>query len=85
MLIVSILIILGIVLFDQVSKLLVVKFLDPSEPFVVIKGIFRFTYVENDGAAFGPGGEGYMRLNVGCGLEVLQDAMKSLKTAIDEY
>ena len=39
----------------------------------------------NDGAAFGPGGEGYMRLNVGCGLEVLQDAMKSLKTAIDEY
>ncbi|MBO5406054.1 MAG: PatB family C-S lyase [Bacteroidales bacterium] len=39
----------------------------------------------NDGAAFGPGGEGYMRLNVGCGLQVLQDAMKSLKTAIDEY
>ena len=39
----------------------------------------------NDGAAFGPGGEGYMRLNVGCGLEVLQEAMKSLKTAIDEY
>lgn len=39
----------------------------------------------NDGAAFGPGGEGYMRLNVGCGLEVLQDAMRSLKTAIDEY
>ncbi len=39
----------------------------------------------NDGAAFGPGGEGYMRLNVGCGLEVLRDAMKSLKTAIDEY
>lgn len=39
----------------------------------------------NDGAAFGPGGEGYMRLNVGCGLEVLQDAMRKLKSAIDEY
>lgn len=47
------LIAIGIVLFDQISKLLVLKFLDRSEPFVVIKGIFRFTYVENDGAAFG--------------------------------
>ena len=43
----------GTVILDQVSKLLVVKYLDPTEPFVVIKGIFRFTYVENDGAAFG--------------------------------
>jgi cystathionine beta-lyase len=39
----------------------------------------------NDGAAFGQGGEGYMRLNVGCGLEVLEEAMNNLKTAIDEY
>ena len=38
----------------------------------------------NDGSAFGMGGEGYMRLNVGCGLEVLQQAMKQLKEAIDE-
>lgn len=38
----------------------------------------------NDGAAFGPGGEGYMRLNVGCGLEMLQQAMSQLKEAIDE-
>ncbi len=38
----------------------------------------------NDGAAFGMGGEGYMRLNVGCGIEVLQQAMKQLKEAIDE-
>ena len=36
----------------------------------------------NDGAAFGPGGEGYMRLNIGCGREVLQQAMESLKEAI---
>ena len=39
----------------------------------------------NDGATFGPGGEGYMRLNVGCGLEVLQEAMNNLKNAVDEY
>ena len=38
----------------------------------------------NDGAAFGMGGDGYMRLNVGCGIEVLQQAMKQLKEAIDE-
>ncbi len=38
----------------------------------------------NDGSAFGMGGDGYMRLNVGCGIEVLQQAMKQLKEAIDE-
>ena len=48
-----ILIMLGSVLVDQVSKLLIVKYLDPTEPFVIWKGVFRFTYVENDGAAFG--------------------------------
>ena len=47
------LIALGTVILDQVSKLLIVEYLDPTEPFVIIKGIFRFTYVENDGAAFG--------------------------------
>lgn len=36
----------------------------------------------NDGAAFGPGGEGYMRLNVGCGREVLTLALEKLRTAI---
>jgi cystathionine beta-lyase len=39
----------------------------------------------NDGAAFGPGGEGYMRLNVGCGREMLQEAMDKLKEAVNEY
>ena len=48
-----ILIMLGSVLADQVSKLLIVKFLDPETPFVIWKGILRFTYVENEGAAFG--------------------------------
>jgi len=32
--------------------------------------------------AFGPGGEGYMRLNIGCGREVLQQAMDQLKSAV---
>ncbi|MBO5883236.1 MAG: signal peptidase II [Clostridia bacterium] len=46
-------IIAGVVALDQVSKLLIVNFLDRNEPFVVIEGIFRFNYVENRGAAFG--------------------------------
>ncbi len=51
--IVWILVILGVVALDQVSKHLVMNFLDREEPFVIIDGIFRFTYVENTGAAFG--------------------------------
>ena len=48
-----ILIIIGTVLVDQISKLLVVAFLDREEPLIIINKVFRFTYVENDGAAFG--------------------------------
>ncbi len=48
-----ILIMIGSVLVDQLSKWLVVRYLDPAEPFVIWNGVFRFTYVENDGAAFG--------------------------------
>jgi len=51
--IVWILIIAGVVLLDQVSKMLVVAFLDRNTPFVIIEGIFRFKYSENRGAAFG--------------------------------
>lgn len=46
-------IILGAVLLDQGSKWLVVTFLDRNEPFVLWEGVFRFSYVENRGAAFG--------------------------------
>ena len=46
-------IIAGVVALDQVSKLLIVNFLDKNEPLVIIKGLFRFSYVENRGAAFG--------------------------------
>ncbi len=48
-----ILIIIGAVLLDQVSKILVAEFLSREESLVIIKGVFRFTYVENRGAAFG--------------------------------
>ena len=46
-------IIAGVVALDQVSKLLIVNFLDKDEPLVIISGLFRFSYVENRGAAFG--------------------------------
>ncbi len=36
----------------------------------------------NDGSMFGPGGEGYMRLNVGCPRSVLEQALQSLKKAV---
>ena len=51
--IVWILIIAGVVLLDQVSKMLVVAVLDRETPLVIIEGIFRFKYSENRGAAFG--------------------------------
>lgn len=38
----------------------------------------------NDGNMFGPGGEGFMRLNVGCPRSILDKAMNTLKKAIDK-
>ncbi len=36
----------------------------------------------NDGSMFGPGGEGFMRLNVGCSRSILDTALQALKKAI---
>lgn len=36
----------------------------------------------NDGEMFSPGGEGYMRLNVGCPRSLVQEAMERIKGAI---
>lgn len=33
----------------------------------------------NDGTMFGPGGEGFMRMNVGCPLQILEKALRQLK------
>ncbi|MBP5635351.1 MAG: cystathionine beta-lyase, partial [Bacteroidales bacterium] len=38
----------------------------------------------NDGAMFGPGGEGFMRLNVGCPRSLLADALESLQKALED-
>lgn len=38
----------------------------------------------NDGSIFGPGGEGHMRLNVGCPRSTLVTAMNALKKAVDK-
>ncbi len=46
-------VIAGSVLLDQVTKRLAVAFLTDGASVDVIPGIFRFTYVENRGAAFG--------------------------------
>ena len=46
-------IIIGIIFLDQITKWLAVIFLKGSASVVVIKNVFRFTYLENRGAAFG--------------------------------
>ena len=46
-------VILAAVAADQLTKQLVLQFLDRNESLVVIPKLFRFTYVENRGAAFG--------------------------------
>ena len=38
----------------------------------------------NEGRAFGPGGEGFMRLNAACPRSVLEEAMKRLEAAVNE-
>ncbi len=48
-----IIIIAALVVLDQVTKLMALHLLEPVGSVEVIKGVFRFTYVENEGAAFG--------------------------------
>ena len=42
-----------LILADQISKFLTVKYLKPVSSIAMINGIFSLTYVENKGAAFG--------------------------------
>ncbi len=37
----------------------------------------------NPGSMFGPGGEGYVRMNIGCPKAVVQDALNQIKQAIE--
>ena len=48
-----IIVIVALVSVDQVTKLMASRLLTDGESVNVINGIFRFTYVENRGAAFG--------------------------------
>lgn len=48
-----ILVIIGIITLDQVSKLLALTFLQGSDSVIIINKVLRLTYVENRGAAFG--------------------------------
>ena len=47
------LLILGSVVLDQISKYLVVIYMQLHESMEIIPGILRFTYIQNRGAAFG--------------------------------
>jgi len=38
----------------------------------------------DEGAKFGPGGEGFMRMNIGCPHSVLETALEQLKTAVEK-
>lgn len=38
----------------------------------------------NDGATFGPGGEGFMRLNVACPRSILQEGLDRIERAVDK-
>lgn len=48
-----ILIIIGLIAIDQISKYLAVNYLANIGSIPIIKNIFHLTYVENRGAAFG--------------------------------
>ena len=39
----------------------------------------------NDGEMFGPGGEGYMRLNVGCPRKLVEQALQQLCEAVQHH
>lgn len=43
----------AVVLLDQVTKFLVLKYMQPSQSIPVIENFFHLTYVRNPGAAFG--------------------------------
>lgn len=38
----------------------------------------------NDGEIFGPGGEGFMRMNIGCPKSIIEKALQQLQTAVEQ-
>ncbi|MBR5723773.1 MAG: pyridoxal phosphate-dependent aminotransferase [Bacteroidales bacterium] len=53
-----------------------------SQPELVDLFVNRAHLALNDGTVFGPEGEGFMRLNVGCPRSVLQKALEALAAAV---
>ena len=51
--IITVLLIIATVVLDQVSKYLVVANMELYQSVDIIPGVFRFTYIHNEGAAFG--------------------------------
>ena len=51
--IITVLLIIATVVLDQVSKYLVVANMELGQSVDIIPGVFRFTYIHNEGAAFG--------------------------------
>lgn len=49
----TVIIALGVLILDRVSKWLTVQYIKPIGSYPVIKDVFHFTYVENRGAAWG--------------------------------
>lgn len=49
----NIILIMSLVLIDQIVKMLVVQFIEPTGGITLINGVLSLTYLENKGAAFG--------------------------------
>ncbi|RNC64625.1 MalY/PatB family protein [Proteiniphilum sp. X52] len=56
--------------------------LNRSQPELVNLFVEKARLALNDGAMFGPGGEGFMRLNVGCPRAILEKGLNNLKKAV---
>ncbi len=54
------------------------KVTEPLQDFFIEKGKVAF----NEGASFGPGGEGFIRLNFGCPRKTLVDGLERIKAAL---
>ena len=48
-----ILLIIGLCLIDQISKLLVIKYLSNNDSFIIINNLLKFLYIKNTGISFG--------------------------------
>lgn len=58
------------------------KELNLSQPELVSFFTNKAKLALNDGSTFGPGGDGYMRLNIGCPRSILKKALLNLKIAL---